>query len=69
MSIIELIEKAKISASKRSKEERTQLLIDAHILDRTGQHYDEKYFSKETVKRSKDKASNNTLYRPTKERV
>ena len=69
MSIIELINKAKISASTRTREERVQLLIDAHILDSTGSHYDEKYFSKETVERSKKTATNNTLYRPTKERI
>lgn len=69
MLMVELINKAKISASQRSKEERTQLLIDAHILDSTGQHYDEKYFSQDTVEKSKEKTSNNTLYKPTKERV
>ena len=32
MSIIELIEKAKISASNRTREDRKKLLVEAYIL-------------------------------------
>jgi hypothetical protein len=52
MSIVELMEKAKKSASKRSKEDREKLLIEAKILDLDG-NYDINYFSKETVNKNK----------------
>ena len=52
MSIIELMKKAKVSASKRTQEDRKKLLIEAHILDTQG-YYDAKYFSANTVRKSK----------------
>lgn len=52
MSIVELMKRAKKSASKRSRQDRKTLLIDAHILDTNG-NYDSAYFSKSTVQRSK----------------
>jgi len=54
MSITELMEKAKISASKRTQKDRKKLLIKAHILDSNG-IYDSNYFSEQTVNRSKVK--------------
>ena len=54
MSIIELMEKAKISASKRTPEDRKELLIEAHILDSNGV-YDSKYFSETTVNKSRER--------------
>ncbi|MCX6722468.1 MAG: hypothetical protein NT094_00165 [Candidatus Staskawiczbacteria bacterium] len=53
MSITELMEKAKISASKRTQEDRKALLEKAHILDSNG-YYDAKYFSDKTVSKSKE---------------
>jgi len=52
MSIVELMQKAKKSASERTRQDRKTLLIDAHILDTNG-NYDSAYFSKSTVQRSK----------------
>ena len=52
MSITELMQKAKKSASKRTRQDRKILLLDAHILDTNG-NYDSAYFSKSTVQRSK----------------
>jgi hypothetical protein len=52
MSIVELMQKAKKSASERTRQDRKTLLIDAHILDTNG-NYDSVYFSKSTVQRSK----------------
>ena len=52
MSIVELMKKAKKSASKRTRQDRKRLLVDAHILDSNG-NYDSAYFSKSTVQRSK----------------
>jgi len=52
MSIVELMKKAKKSASKRTQNDRKKLLIEAHILDTSG-NYDSEYFSKSTVQRSK----------------
>ena len=52
MSIIELIEKAKISATKRTQQDRKKLLIKAHVLDSNG-IYDSRYFSEQTVNKSK----------------
>ncbi len=52
MSITELMEKAKISASNRTREDRKKLLVEAHILDADG-YYNAKYFSTNTVKKSK----------------
>ncbi len=56
MSIVELMNRAKESASKRTDEERNRLLIEARILDEDG-NYDARYFSKETVEKSKEKKS------------
>ena len=52
MSITELMEKAKISASKRTRQDRKKLLIEAHVLDSSGV-YDAKYFSERTVSKSR----------------
>jgi len=52
MSMAELINSVKQSADKRTDEERTRLLIEAHILDKDG-NYDARYFSTDTVKKSK----------------
>ena len=52
MFIDRLLKEVKASAKNRTKEQRRQLLIDAHILDKDGV-YDKNYFSKETVERSK----------------
>jgi hypothetical protein len=52
MSITELMKKAKASASKRTITERKKLLVDAKILDTHG-NYDIKYFSQDTVNKSK----------------
>jgi hypothetical protein len=52
MSMVELMNKVKESASKRTDEEWNRLLIEARILDKDG-NYDARYFSKETVERSK----------------
>ena len=54
MSITELMEKAKISASKRTQEDRRELLIQARVLDSDGV-YDSRYFSEQTVNKSKDR--------------
>jgi len=58
MLISELIKKAKISASKRTKKDRKNLLIKSHILD-SNCIYDSRYFSKETVNKSKKKKEKN----------
>ena len=52
MSIVELMEKAKLSANKRTKQDRKQLLVIANILDSNG-IYDSRYFSEQTVNKSK----------------
>ena len=52
MSITELMEKAKISASKRTQQDRKKLLINARVLDSNGV-YDSRYFSEQTVNKSK----------------
>lgn len=52
MSIVELMEKAKKSASKRTKLERKKLLIEAKILNIHGNYY-VNYFSKETVSKNR----------------
>jgi len=52
MSIVELMQKAKKSASERTRQDRKILLLDAHILDTNG-NYHSAYFSKRTVQRSK----------------
>jgi len=54
MSITELMEKAKISASKRTQQDRRKLLIQARILDSDGV-YDSRYFSEQTVNKSKER--------------
>ena len=54
MSITELMKKAKISASKRTQEDRRKLLIQAHVLDSDGV-YDSRYFSEQTVNKSKER--------------
>jgi hypothetical protein len=57
MSIVELMERAKISASKRTKKERKRLLIEAKIITKNGT-YNSLYFSKETVEESKNNILN-----------
>lgn len=52
MSITELMEKAKVSASKRTPQDRKRLLVKAHVLDTNG-YYDAQYFSQKTVANSK----------------
>jgi len=54
MSITELMEKAKISASKRTQQDRRELLIQARVLDSDGV-YDSRYFSEQTVNKSKER--------------
>jgi len=54
MSITELMEKAKISASKRTQQDRKELLIQACVLDSDGV-YDSRYFSEQTVNKSKER--------------
>lgn len=55
MSIDELIVKVTASEKKRTNKQRHALLIKAHVLDENG-HYDEKYFRKKTVEKSKAQA-------------
>lgn len=52
MDMTELLRKAKESAKNRTDEERFQLLVDAKILTKEG-HFDPRFFSKETVRKSK----------------
>jgi len=52
MSIEELIIKVQEAEKKRTPQQRLELLIKAHILDKDG-HYDARYFRKETVEKSK----------------
>ena len=52
MSVTELMQKAKVSASKRTKVERKKLLVEAKILNTRGNYY-VNYFSQETVSKSK----------------
>ncbi|ELY4929540.1 MULTISPECIES: hypothetical protein [Enterobacterales] len=52
MDMVELLRRAKESAKHRSDEERRQLLIDAKILTKEG-HYNSRFFTKETVEKSK----------------
>jgi hypothetical protein len=52
MSVIELMQKAKVSASKRTKVERKKLLVEAKIITKNGT-YNARYFSQETVSKSK----------------
>lgn len=54
MDMIELLRKAKESAKNRTDKERRQILIDAKILTKKG-HYNSRFFSKETVEKSKIK--------------
>ena len=49
MSIEDLIEKVKEAASKRTPEERSELLRKAHILDENGEFCKE-YFPSEYIK-------------------
>jgi hypothetical protein len=58
MSIDELIEKAKESSKKRTREEGIQMLRDAHIIDEDG-FYCKDFFSEETVR--KDREQNNPI--------
>lgn len=57
MDMIELLKRAKESAKNRTDEERRQLLIDAKILTKKG-HYNSRFFSKETVEKSKNRDEN-----------
>lgn len=61
MDMTELLRKVKESAKNRTDEERFQLLVDAKILTKEG-HFDPRFFSKETVRKSKLalKKKNNT---------
>jgi hypothetical protein len=52
MDMIDPLKKAKESARLRSDEERRQLLADAKILTKEG-YYNSRFFSKETVEKSK----------------
>jgi hypothetical protein len=52
MSVTELMQKAKVSASKRTKVERKKLLVEAKIITKNGT-YNSRYFSQETVSKSK----------------
>lgn len=54
MDMNELLRKAKESAKNRTDEERRKILIDAKILTKKG-HYNSRFFSKETVEKSKIK--------------
>ena len=54
MDMLELLKKAKESAKNRTDEERRQILIDAKILTKKG-HYHSRFFTKETVEKSKTK--------------
>ncbi len=55
MDMVDLLKRAKESARLRSDEERRQLLVDAKILTKEG-HYNSRFFSKETVEKSKKTA-------------
>lgn len=52
MDITELLRKVKESAKNRTDEERFQLLVDSKILTKEG-YFDPRFFSKETVRKSK----------------
>jgi len=52
MSIEELIVKVQEAEKLRTPQQRRELLIKAHILDKNG-HYDARYFREETVAKSK----------------
>lgn len=52
MDMVELLKRAKESARVRTNKERLQILVDAKILTREG-HYNSRFFSKETVEKSK----------------
>lgn len=51
MSIVELTEKVKDAAQRRSPEERMKLLQEANILTEEGT-FDRRFFSEDTVKKS-----------------
>lgn len=55
MDMVELLKRAKESAKVRTDEERRQILIDAKILTKEG-NYNSRFFSKETVEKSKKTA-------------
>lgn len=55
MDTNELLIRLKEQASQRTKEERFQLLVDAKILTKNG-HYNSRFFTKETVEKSKNKS-------------
>ncbi|EPT9140715.1 MAG: hypothetical protein RSE29_08895 [Leclercia sp.] len=55
MSIIELTAKVKAAAQQRTAEERLELLKDAHILTTKGV-YNRRFFTEETVAKSRNKA-------------
>lgn len=56
MSVTELLVRAKKSASKRTKEDRKKILVEAKIITKKGT-YNSRYFSKKTVEENR----NNTL--------
>ena len=52
MNIEELTQKTKQDSANRTPEERFELLVQSKILTRKG-HFHPKFFSKETVEKSK----------------
>ncbi len=54
MDMDELLKRAKKSAKNRTPEERFQLLVESKILTKNGT-YNSRFFTKETVEKSKPK--------------
>lgn len=54
MSILEMIERSRENARKRTSQERLAFLQRANILDEN-RHYKASFFSKATIKASKEK--------------
>ncbi len=52
MNIKELIRRIEVADRKRTKKDRFKLLVKAKILDKDG-YYDSRFFSKDTVEKSK----------------
>lgn len=52
MSTIDLIAKIKKDSKKMTNSQRRQRLVDAHIINTSGE-FDPKYFSSHTIKNSK----------------
>jgi len=52
MSITELLSKAKVSASRRTRQDRHKILIEAKIITSRGT-YNTRYFSKKTIEENK----------------